>query len=399
MPIHDFESRIRGEVGRIESSDNLTDKDVEILLRYKRDMEVQGLSDSRIYKVLYQTRKLAEQLDERSLADATKEDVKDLVAWVRRRDLAESTRSDYLKMIKRFFRWQNQGEYPAKVQWIKTTMKQKDGKLPEKLLDEDDVGLLIAEARNPRNRALISLMWETGARPGEYLDLRVGDIEDRENGKKVVVDGKTGPRRLPLVESSPHLSAWLSQHPGRGDREAFLWCKLNGDGGESIDYDYFRNLLREIAERAGVEKPMYPYQFRHSRATYLANWLTEAQMCQYFGWVQGSDRPSTYVHLSGRDIDLAYDRMHGLAEEDEERSKLSPAQCPRCRELVGARAKFCGRCGLPLDAEVAQRLQEDEEIAESFYDEGVEGKGGLKELVERMVEKRLKEILGENYRR
>jgi hypothetical protein len=30
-----------------------------------------------------------------------------------------------------------------------------------------------------------------------------------------------------------------------------------------------------------------PHHFRHSRATQLANWLTEAQLCAWFGWVQG----------------------------------------------------------------------------------------------------------------
>jgi len=34
-------------------------------------------------------------------------------------------------------------------------------------------------------------------------------------------------------------------------------------------------------------------------------------MCEYFGWIQGSDMPSTYVHLSGRDIDNAILRIHG----------------------------------------------------------------------------------------
>ncbi|WP_394344768.1 hypothetical protein [Salinigranum halophilum] len=51
---------------------------------------------------------------------------------------------------------------------------------------------------------------------------------------------------------------------------------------------------------------MNPHHFRHSRATHLANWLTEAQLCEWFGWVQGSNVPARYVHLSGRDIDNAY---------------------------------------------------------------------------------------------
>jgi len=399
MPTVDYGPKVEDEVRRIASSGRLTERDRKTILEYKRDLEVRGLSKGRIFKILIHTRKFAEELHGTSLVSASGDGIKDLVAWVQNRDLAESTKADYKQVLKQFFKWLNDGEYPKKVSWIRATIKKNEGKLPEKLLTEEDVQKLVDAARNPRDRALISLIWETGARPGEYLDLKVGDIEDRENGKKVLVSGKTGPRRLPLVSSVPHLNRWIAFHPANGDPEAPLWCRLDGNRHERIDYDYFRNLLREIAERAGVDKPMYPYAFRHARATYLANRLMEAQLCQYFGWVQGSKLPSTYVHLSGRDIDITYDRIHGLAGKDEETPKLSPGRCPRCGEIVEARGKFCPRCGLPMTQEVAQRLQENEEIAKALYDEGVEAAGNIKKLVEKMVSEKLKEILGKDYGR
>lgn len=44
----------------------------------------------------------------------------------------------------------------------------------------------------------------------------------------------------------------------------------------------------------------------------MANYLTEAQMNDYFGWVQGSGMPSVYVHLSGRDVDDAILKANGI---------------------------------------------------------------------------------------
>ncbi|MEA3378864.1 MAG: hypothetical protein U9Q69_04460 [Nanoarchaeota archaeon] len=52
-------------------------------------------------------------------------------------------------------------------------------------------------------------------------------------------------------------------------------------------------MIRKLFKEAGVDKKHNPHTFRHSRASYLANYLTEFQMNQYFGWVQGSDMPST----------------------------------------------------------------------------------------------------------
>lgn len=82
--------------------------------------------------------------------------------------------------------------------------------------------------------------------------------------------------------------------------------------------------------------------------------------------MQGSDRPQTYVHLSGRDLDADYLRQHGIEpeEEEEDKSELAPEQCPRCNELVDPEASFCANCGRALDVKAAAELQEGEEKAE-----------------------------------
>ncbi len=68
---------------------------------------------------------------------------------------------------------------------------------------------------------------------------------------------------------------------------------------------------------AGIQKRgLYLHLFRHSRATELASYLTEAQMKQYFGWVRNSDTPSVYVHMGGRDVDRALLRYYGVVVSD-----------------------------------------------------------------------------------
>ena len=84
-------------------------------------------------------------------------------------------------------------------------------------------------------------------------------------------------------------------------------------------------------QEAGVDKPSNPHHYRHSRASYLANHMTEAQLCKYFGWVQGSDIPAKYVHLSGRDIDDAVDAMHGLVDPEEDEDEPDVVKCGRVR--------------------------------------------------------------------
>jgi integrase len=62
-------------------------------------------------------------------------------------------------------------------------------------------------------------------------------------------------------------------------------------------------IVKEYAHRIGITKRVYSYIFRHSRATHLANHLTEQQLKVYLGWAMASKMVAIYVHLSGRDMD------------------------------------------------------------------------------------------------
>jgi len=82
-------------------------------------------------------------------------------------------------------------------------------------------------------------------------------------------------------------------------------------------------------------------------------------MNQYFGWTQGSDMPSTYVHLSGRDLDGAILKLNGLKVEENEKEKESTvSKCPRCEKMNPSTGKFCQQCGLPLDQGTAMETEE-----------------------------------------
>lgn len=386
---NDFDKKVKSHEKGIRNSQELGEENKQLLLKYMRDMKVNNLKGSRICKVISHLRPLGRELG-KSFERADEEDVKDMVAWIHDRDLADPTKRDYKVVLKSFYKWlQGNGEYPEKVEWINTTRKYSNNKLPEDLLTEEDVKELIEAAENPRDKAFISLLWETGARIGEIIDLKVGSFEDREHGLKVVIHGKTGARRLPLMSSVPHVNNWKTNHPKKDDSEAPFWCKLAGkNAGEQVSYRYMRKMLKEVSKKAGLDKPTNPHHFRHSRATYLANRFTEAQMCEWFGWVQGSDRPSEYVHLSGRDIDNAYDKLHGIeSEEEPDKSEMAPEKCSRCGELNDSDAKFCQKCGQALTPEAFEEKEEARESADELMSKLLED-----EEVQEFLKKKLKEL-------
>lgn len=390
MPTVDFEARVNTTLESIESNDDIHPDNKAEIREFKRDLKLQGLSYAWLQKLTSHLKVIVEHLEETRFEDMDKGDVKDLVEWAQSRkkedgeDVSDATVNAYKQVIKRFWRWQAdlpRGEHPDETEWINTSNHDGKDTLPDDLLTREDIDALLDACRNSRDQAFIALLWETGARIGELIDLTVGDIEDHQHGRKVVVDGKTGPRRLPLLEATPALNKWLNDHPDP-TKDAPLWCQLR-KGSEKLSYHYIRQkLLVRPGKRAAKQnpekfadnenavgsseqeiefhKPLNPHHFRHSRATYMANEFTEAQLCEWFGWVQGSDVPAKYVHLSGRDIDNAYGQLHGLEPEEKEQEKKQAVQdCDRCGELNEPNAAYCMRCGFALDPERVASLQED----------------------------------------
>jgi len=81
-------------------------------------------------------------------------------------------------------------------------------------------------------------------------------------------------------------------------------------------------------------------------------------MDELFGWVQGSDMPSIYVHLSGRDVDGALLKTYGIISDTQQSngSQFRPKACPRCKMQNPPTNKFCSRCGSVLDEQTAHEL-------------------------------------------
>jgi len=245
---------------------------------------------------------------------------------------------------KKFFR------YIGKEDLFKGTLRPvvpKGMKLPEQLLTEEEVTLLVSATSNIRDKALISVLYDSGCRIGELLTRRIRNVIFDDYGAVLTVDGKTGMRRVRLVRSVPLLANWVANHPQNRDSDAFLWIGERSST-RPIRYRTAARLVKELAERAGIKKHVHPHLFRHSRATHMANKLTEQQLKVYFGWTGDSKMLSTYIHLSGRDVDDAILQINGIKTSDSERQKPQIRYCARCGNKNDLSALYCSKCGMVL---------------------------------------------------
>lgn len=292
-----------------------------------------GIGKLRIIKLEYTIRKLSKML-KIDFDKATKDDIVKLVGQLESSDYKDWTKHDYKVILKKFYKWLNGNEtFPITVSWIKTSIKRSNNKLPDDLLTVEDIDALIKTATNIRDKAFASVLYESGCRIGELLNLKIKHITFDKYSPIIIVSGKTGSRRIRLIDKNKLLKSWLEAHPLKDEPEAYVWISHsyktqfgNKDKKKQIiskelinkplEYHAVVKMLRELAKKSGIKKKVNPHNFRHSRATHFATKLTEAQMKQMFGWTQSSDMASIYVHLSGRDIDDTILKASGLLDEE-----------------------------------------------------------------------------------
>lgn len=396
IDIHNYDRNVAHVLERIKNDEELNDSSRLDILKFHKQLTANGVSAGRIAKYLYSLRYQAKLL-RKPFIDATKPDIINIVEKIeKRKDYTEHTKHDHKVILKIFYRWlrgmEKEDGYPEEVKWIKITMKNKN-RLPEDILSQEEIESMAKSTDNLRDKAFVLTLYESGCRVGELLTLKIKHVDFDDYGAILMVTGKTGDRRVRIIASEPELRQWMDNHPFKNNREAYLWIVLGTRNKfDVMSYTAVNHLLRRLAKRAKVKKHINPHSFRHARATHLASKLTEAQLKQLFGWVQGSEIASTYVHLSGRDVDDALLQLHGLEVEKKKEEKFKVRICPRCETKNSPVAKYCQKCSFILDKKLASEREERIDRAGKILDYIVEHPEYKKEL-ENLFEKVGKEKL------
>lgn len=328
--------------------------DLDLIISYVRYRKAENLSSDTIANDLKALIELSKVI-EKPMKELTENDVYDFFDILSSR--SKGTASLYKIKIKGFFKFIGREDL-ANLCKVKRSCSEK--KLPENLLTPEDIELLINSAQNLRDRAYIAVLYESGARRGELQELQIKHVHFDENGAVIILPkGKTGARRIRTVFAAGYLRNWLENHPLKDNKDAWVWTSFR-DETKVAEYCTLWGNLQRVAKRAGIEKRVNPHSFRHARATHLAKDLTEQQLKAYLGWTAGSTMAATYVHLSGKDVDQAILRLHGLAtDEMKEDNALKTLKCPRCKEIQDKKAQFCFKCGLPLNKEFEHKIDTD----------------------------------------
>jgi integrase len=210
------------------------------------------------------------------------------------------------KAIKKFWKWKdgNNKIYPKIVEWIDTYVK--DTEIPA--LKREESQEILDCCANARDKALIMVLFDSGARIEELLNVRLHEDhvmwkEDLKCYKIRLEFSKTKPRTISVPLSTRELKKWLEVHPGREDIRSQLF---------PMSYGAVRMLVKRLGERA-LSKRVTPHIFRHSSATYYANRLNRYQLCHRYGWAMSSSMVDRYLDRAG----IIEDQIPNIVRVDE----------------------------------------------------------------------------------
>ena len=347
---------------------DISEADQELLVELSNTIRVLGpseYSDHRHEFLLRRGLKIAKEVG--GLADAVqdREAAEAIVGWINTEQTGSpETNKDYRVALRNIGKIVTNGDdFPEALAWVPGGYPSNYDPAPDPadmLKWDTDIQPMLEGCLNSRDRALIALAWDLGPRPGELFDLTPGDITSHRYGLQVTLDGKTGRRSPVLIPSVHYIRRWLSDYPGDSDDP--LWCGLKKPS--SVSNNRIRDILKEVADRAGVEKPVTPTNFRKSSASYLASQnVSQAHLEDHHGWTRGSDIAARYIAVFDEANEREIARAHGLDVEADEPDDIGPVVCPRCEQKTPREKDACVWCDHVLSQKAAEAIEEQRQTA------------------------------------
>ncbi|WP_048152671.1 tyrosine-type recombinase/integrase [Methanolacinia paynteri] len=363
-------------IGKLNKLDSTNKKYLE---QFSRHLKLIQNSPQTIKTKLWRIYTFLIWLDFKDAKETTQEDIENYYLLRCEKVSPFTVQGDMLD-LKLFFRWlvpENEKELFKNIK-----SKRPRNHLPvDRLITRSDIIKMVEVCEKPRDRALIMILWDTGARISEILNLNIGHIQFDRYGAVAIVTGKTGMRRLRLISSVPELQNWVNMHPYRNDSDAplFVTSRCYGKTQRRLNSRTVENKFKKFSKDAGIKKRVHPHAIRHARLTDLTKsngnkkGLSEMELRIVAGWEKNSSMPEVYIHLSGADVERKLLENAGIIddESDPADNALEPCRCPRCKTMNPHGALYCVACSMALTEEAAMEIETKNQKAKesSEYEE------------------------------
>lgn len=250
------------------------------------------------------------------------ETILEYLSYLKKLGYSARSESRSLSALKSFYKFLCLENYIESNPVITISAPKLDKKLPVVLSVDEVMSLLNIlnddTPYNARNHAMIEVMYGTGLRVSELVNLKLSELHLTD--KMISTVGKGSKERLvPINDYASivlrnYIINYRPQLLKKGKDPSYVF--LNNLG-EPLSRQSFFLILKRLAKEAGIEKEISPHTLRHSFATHLLEAGTDLRYIQEMLGHEDISTTQIYTHLSKQKIKDVYSKAHPRGDNHE----------------------------------------------------------------------------------
>lgn len=229
-----------------------------------------------------------------------------------------TTANRRLTVFRRYFRWALREGLVQQDPTLKLDAAKQAPRIPKTLTEAQVEALLAApdtaEALGIRDRTMLELMYASGLRVSELVELRVLNVGLNEGVLRVM--GKGSKERL--VPFGEVAREWLQRYLGQARLELLgprqtqdLFVTVRGSkAGSAMTRVMFWALVKRYAQQAGIRAPISPHTLRHAFATHLLNHGADLRSVQMLLGHADISTTTIYTHVARERLAALHAQHH-----------------------------------------------------------------------------------------
>jgi integrase/recombinase XerD len=259
---------------------------------------------------------LNQRLAQRSivLARADRADIVDYIAWRVESGAKPRSTARQLSSFRRFFRYLLREGMLADDPTAQIAMPKIGRALPQSLTEEEVEALLgapvVAEPLGHRDRAMLEVLYATGVRVSELINLKISQINLNQGVLRIVGKGDRE-RLIPLGDEAQD---WIKEFVAGPRVEILLERQTEylfpTRRGDRMTRQAFWHIIKRYAKKAGIKKKLSPHTVRHAFATHLLNNGADLRVVQLLLGHSDVSTTQIYTHVARERMKELHSRHH-----------------------------------------------------------------------------------------